>query len=144
MSLMDLFLSHVLVVFAVWAGALSCWKITSDCCALENNCEKQTFLQYYPVFQSINWLFTVKQLTNTSSWKGSPHHDTSSSMLNCGTDAFTIVFLTICRLLFLYLRTVHFSRWSSPARWGFGPSRSFLSLNIACCFKALTYSLNSW
>ena len=56
------------------------------------NCGKQAFLQYSPVFQSINWLFTVKQLTSTSSWKGSPHHDTSSSMLNCGRDAFTIVF----------------------------------------------------
>ena len=43
---------------------------------------------------SVNWLFTVKQLTSTSSWKGSPHHDTSSSMLNCGRDAFTIVFPT--------------------------------------------------
>ena len=26
------------------------------------NCGKQAFLQYYPVFQSINWLFTVKPL----------------------------------------------------------------------------------
>uniref|UniRef100_A0A0E9XE94 Uncharacterized protein n=1 Tax=Anguilla anguilla TaxID=7936 RepID=A0A0E9XE94_ANGAN len=34
---MDLFSSHFLVVFAVWAGALSCWKITSDRSSLENN-----------------------------------------------------------------------------------------------------------
>ncbi len=39
-----------------------------------------------------NWLFTVKQLTN-SSWTCSTHHDTSSSMLLCGRDAFIIVFL---------------------------------------------------
>ena len=84
---LDLFSSYVLMVFAVWAGALSCWKITSDC-------GKQAFLQYSPVFQSMNWLFTVNQLTNTSSWKGSPNYDTSSSMLNCGRDAFTIVLLT--------------------------------------------------
>ena len=36
----------------------------------------------------------MKQLTSTSSWKGFPHHDTSSFMLNCGRHAFTIVFLT--------------------------------------------------
>ena len=155
------------------------------------NCEKQAFPQYYPVFQSINWLFTVKELTSTSSWKGSPHHGTSSFMLNCGRDAFTIVFLTrssntplwrsacnwnldsslhttllnhsesnfpysaldnllviavlervsfsdvlnsahsFCRLLFLSLRTVHFSRWSSLHDEALGLPDSFFLTTLS-------------
>ena len=122
MSLMDLFSSHVLVVFAVWAGALSCWKITSDCSALENNFSivgSKPFCNI-PVFQSINWLFTVKQLTSTSSWKGSPHHDTSSSMLNCGRDAFTIVFLT---------RSSNTPLWRSACNWNLDSSLHTTLLN---------------
>ena len=104
--LIDLFSSLVLVVFAVWAGVLSCWK--------------QAFLQYSPVFQSINLLFTVYQLTSTSSWKGSPHHDTSSSMLNCGRDAFTIVFLT---------RSLNTPLWRSACNWNINSSLHTTLLN---------------
>ena len=66
MSLMDLFSSHVLVVFAVWAGALSCWKITSDCSALENN---------FSIVGSkpfCNIILYSKALIDFSQWSSSP------------------------------------------------------------------------
>jgi len=44
-----LFSSHFMVVFAVWTGTLSCWKIMSDHSFLEQLFifRKQDFLQYF-------------------------------------------------------------------------------------------------
>ena len=64
----------------------------------------------------------VKQLISTSSWKGSPHHDTSSSMLKSGRDAFTIVFLT---------RSLNTPLWSISMQlksWFITPHNSQLSI----------------
>ena len=44
---------------------------------------------------------------------------------------------------FPVLENCKFQQVLIPAQWGFGPSRSFLSHNITCCFKALNYSLNN-
>ena len=110
MSLMDLFSIHVLVVFAVWAGVLSWWKITSDCSTLENKFSivgGTPFCNILLYSKALIWN-TVKQLTSTSSWKGSPQHGTSPSMLNCGRDAFTIVFLN---------RSLNTPLWRSAWNW---------------------------
>ena len=66
MSLIGLFSSHILVVFAVWAGALSCWKITSDCSAFENN---------FSIVGSkpfCNIILYSKALIDFSQWSSSP------------------------------------------------------------------------
>ena len=65
MSLMD-FSSHVLVVFAVWAEALSYWKITSDCSSLENNFSIAGSKPF------CNIILHSKALIDFSQWRGSP------------------------------------------------------------------------
>ena len=68
-------------------------------------------------------LIYISQWTSslsTSSWKGYPHHDTSSSMLNCCRDAFTIVFLT---------RSSNTPLWRSACNWNIDSSLHITLLN---------------
>lgn len=75
------------------------------------SCKKQAFLQFLPsVFQTINLLFTVKQLTSTSSWKSSLHNGISSFMFKKDRDDFTKIFIwSITTKLKSWFITLHFT-----------------------------------
>ena len=66
LSLMDFLSSHVLVVFAVWVGALSGWKTTSDCSTLENNFSIVGSTSF------CNVILYSKALIDFSQWSCSP------------------------------------------------------------------------